>query len=145
MIERYDNIIVNITARITVPFIQFLGLYVLFPGKYSPGGRFQGGVLLASGMILHRLSMGYKDSYAKLSPHSASVLGMGGMLLFILTALAPVVFGGLFLDYSYLPIPGLDTADLRHYGILIAEIWIGIAVFGCLLVIFDHLTEKSWL
>ncbi|MDD4635045.1 MAG: MnhB domain-containing protein [Dehalococcoidales bacterium] len=142
MIERYDSIIVDITCRIMVPFIQLFGMYVIFHGHYSPGGGFQGGVLLASSMILHRLSLGYKESYLKLPPARASVLGTGGMFLFILTALTPIFFGGVFLDYGFLPIPGLEPAELRYYGILIAEIWIGIAVFGCLVVIFDRLTER---
>jgi len=144
MIERYESIIVDITCRIMVPFIQVFALYVIFHGHYSPGGGFQGGVLLASSMILHRLSLGHEASYAKLPPRRAALFGTSGMFLFILTALTPLVFGGLFLDYSYLPLPGLNPVELRHYGILIVEIWIGLAVFGCLVVIFDRLTERKW-
>lgn len=144
MIKRYDSVIVDITCRIMVPFIQLFAIYVIFHGHYSPGGGFQGGVLLASSMILHRLSLGQKESYAKLAPHNASILGTGGMFLFMLTAILPIFFGGMFLDYSFLPIPGLESAMLRYYGILIVEIWIGIAVFGCLVVIFDRLTERRW-
>ncbi|MBN1369642.1 MAG: hypothetical protein JW954_05340 [Dehalococcoidaceae bacterium] len=144
MIERYESIIVDITCRIMVPFIQVFALYVIFHGHYSPGGGFQGGVLLASSMILHRLSLGHVASYEKLPPRRAALFGTSGMFLFILTALTPLVFGGLFLDYSFLPIPGLNPVELRHYGILIVEIWIGLAVFGCLVVIFDRLTERKW-
>ena len=144
MIERYQSEIVDITCRIMVPFIQIFAIYVIFHGHYSPGGGFQGGVLLAASMILHRLSLGHRDSYIKLPPRNAALISTTGMFLFILTALLPVVFGGMFLDYSFLPLPGLSSVDLRHYGIQIVEVWIGLAVFGCLVVIFDRLTEKKW-
>ena len=142
MIKRYDSIIVNVTCRIMVPFIQLFGLYVIFHGHYSPGGGFQGVVLLATSIIVHRLCMGYEESYAKFPPKRAYMIGAIGMLLFVLTALTPVFFGGAFLDFSFLPIPGLEPAELRYYGILIAEIWIGISVFGSLLALFDKLTER---
>ncbi len=144
MIERYQNMIVDITCRIMLPFIQVFAIYVIFHGHDSPGGGFQGGVLLASSMIIHRLSWGQEASYAKLPRRRAAFVGTAGMFLFILTALLPVVLGGMFMDWSFLPIPGLEPAGIRHYGILIAEIWIGMAVFGCLLVVFDRLTETRW-
>jgi multicomponent Na+:H+ antiporter subunit B len=144
MIERYQSKIVDITCRIMIPFVQVFAIYVIFHGHHSPGGGFQGGVLLASSLILNRLSLGQKASYAHLSRRMAAMISTGGMFLFILTALLPVVFGGMFLDYSFLPLPGLPDVDLRHYGIQIVEVWIGMAVFGCLVVIFDRLTEREW-
>ncbi len=144
MIERYNSIIVDITCRVMIPFIQVFAIYVILHGHYSPGGGFQGGVLLAASIILLRLSMGHEESYRKLPQRSASVVGTGGMFLFVVFALAPVAFGGHFMDHGYLPIPGLDAVELRYYGILIAEIWIGLAVFGLLVVIFDRLSERRW-
>ncbi len=144
MIERYNNVIVDIACRIMIPFIQVFAIYVILHGHYSPGGGFQGGVLLASSIILLRLSLGHRESYAKLPQRRAAVIGTGGMLLFVITALIPIFLGGMFMDYHFLPIPGLSPAELRYYGILIVEMWIGLAVFGFLVVIFDRLSERRW-
>ena len=38
------------------PFIQLFGLYVIAHGHHSPGGGFQGGVILGTSLIL--LAMG---------------------------------------------------------------------------------------
>ena len=40
--EFSDNLIIRVSARMMVPFIQLFGLYVIVHGHYSPGGGFQG-------------------------------------------------------------------------------------------------------
>ena len=92
MTRKDNNPIVSLVSRVVSPFIMIYALYVIFHGHYSPGGGFQGGVLLASSMILHRLSLGRKESYAKLAPRTASVLGTGGMFMFILQCLLIIAF-----------------------------------------------------
>ena len=144
MIERYNSLIVDITCRIMIPFIQVFAVYVILHGHYSPGGGFQGGVLLASSIILLRLSLGHEESYRKLPQRRAAVIGTGSMFLFVITALIPIITGGLFMDYEFLAIPGLTGAELRYYGILMVETWIGFAVFGFLVVIYDRLSERRW-
>ena len=73
-----------------------------------------------------------------------AVLAAIGMLVFMLAGLVPMATGGAFLDYEYLPIPGVSGADLRFLGILIVEIGIGLAVFGTLVLIFDNLAGERW-
>ena len=51
--------------------------------------------------------------------------------------------GGNFLDYSYLPIPGVSEPDRRYYGILFIEIGLALGVIGVLLSIFDSLTKEK--
>ena len=67
-----------------------------------------------------------------------------GMLIFVLAGLVPMVIGGAFLDYAYLPVPGVSGAELRYLGILIVEVGIGLAVFGTLVLIFDNLIGERW-
>jgi multicomponent Na+:H+ antiporter subunit B len=40
-----------------------------------------------------------------------------------------------------LPIPGLDPASLRYYGILIIEVGIGLAVMAILIMIYDNMVR----
>ena len=40
------------STRFVVPFMQIFGLYVIAHGHYSPGGGFQGGVILGASIIL---------------------------------------------------------------------------------------------
>lgn len=141
MLERYESIVIEIVCGAMVPFIQVFALYVITHGHYGPGGGFQGGVILASSIILLRLYLGQERSFEKFRPQWASALGASGMLVFVLAGLLPMATGGVFLDYAHLPIPGDSGAALRYLGILIVEAGIGLAVFGTMVAIFDNLAS----
>jgi len=141
--ERYDNPIVEGVSRLMVPFIQLFALYVITHGHYGPGGGFQGGVVLAASMMLLRLTAGEAYEHRRFPPELAVALGAGGMLIFAVTGFLPLIVGGNFLDYAYLPIPGISGAELRTIGILIVEIGIGLAVWGILVTVFDHLLGRE--
>ena len=46
------NIIVRCAADLFLPLACVFGCYVVFHGNTSPGGGFQGGVLIASAILL---------------------------------------------------------------------------------------------
>jgi multicomponent Na+:H+ antiporter subunit B len=143
MRERYHNTIVDGVARLMVPFIQVFALYVITHGHYGPGGGFQGGVILAAALMLLRLTLGEEEEHRYFSPRTASVLASIGMLIYFGAGLLPLFFGGAFLDYSKLPIPGMGGAELRSLGILIVESGVGMVVWGTLVIIFDHLIANE--
>ena len=45
------SLIIEMGVRIMIPFIQLFGLYVIAHGHLSPGGGFQGGVVLGAGIL----------------------------------------------------------------------------------------------
>lgn len=139
MRTRYENAVVEVASRVIVPFILIFGLYVVTHGHYSPGGGFQGGAIMAAGIMLLRLSLGKKRSSRRFPPKVAPILGAIGLLIYAGTGLITLVWGGMYLDYAYLPIPGVSGASLRYLGILIIEIGVALAVFGVMITIFDYL------
>ena len=139
MKERYENPVVEGVARLMVPLIQIFGLYVITHGHYGPGGGFQGGVILAASLLLLRLTLGEEYEHRRFPPRLAILLATSGMLLFVLVGLLPLGRGAPYLNYAYLPIPGLAEPEARYLGILIVEIGIGMAVWGTLVTLFDHL------
>jgi multicomponent Na+:H+ antiporter subunit B len=144
LIEEHESVIIRLTSFAVIPFIQLFALYVLFHGHYSPGGGFQGGVLLAVSIVLMRLSMGRERSLPRFPRTLGAVFACAGMLIFFAVGLIPLFYGGVFLDYSLLPIPGMPAEMLRYNGILFAEIGIALAVFGTITVIFDNLAGENW-
>lgn len=143
MRRRFENPIVEGVSRLMVPFIQIFSLYVITHGHYGPGGGFQGGVILAAGMMLLRLTLGEEYEHRRFPPELAVALGSIGILIFAVTGLVPLAMGGEFLDYAYLPVPGSFGAELRYVGILIVEIGIGMSVWGILVTLFDHLLGRE--
>jgi multicomponent Na+:H+ antiporter subunit B len=143
MIAKHHNLIVSLACRVIAPFIFLFGIYIVMFGHYSPGGGFQGGTILAADVILMRLCLGKQATYRRFPPQLGLVLGAIGVLIYGGTGLVALLAGGNFLDYSYLPIPGMSPVDKRYYGILFVEIGVALGVFGTLLSIFDSLTKEK--
>jgi len=51
-----SNFMLNSAAKLMFPFLLMFGLYIMFYGHLSPGGGFQGGVIVASGILLLLIS-----------------------------------------------------------------------------------------
>ncbi|MEA3491274.1 MAG: Na(+)/H(+) antiporter subunit B [Campylobacterota bacterium] len=51
-----SNFILQVTAKLLFPIITLFGIYVMIYGHLSPGGGFQGGVIIASGVLLLLIS-----------------------------------------------------------------------------------------
>jgi multicomponent Na+:H+ antiporter subunit B len=133
------NPIVLVATRTLAPAIQVMAVYVILHGHYSPGGGFQGGVLLAASFVLTRLSYGDRAGRRQLPTERATLLSAAGALGFIAVGLVALAGGGRFLDYGFLPLPGFTPPMLHFYGILIVEVAVGVAVAGALVSIFDDL------
>lgn len=139
-----DNLIIRVSARILVPFIQLFGLYVIVHGHYSPGGGFQGGVLLGASFILLALAFDLKSSMHFFPISKNIFLGNLGALIFTGTALICALVGGLFLDYSALAavIP-IDPIEWRSFGIFIVEVGVGLAVMSIMLSLYWDLSSNG--
>lgn len=142
MIGRHPSENVRVVAALAMPFILVFGVYVVAHGHYGPGGGFAGGVVLAVGVVLARLTIDPALVGRVVPPFAAVVAMVIGMSLFLLSALVPMLFGGELLDYAAVGGTGLPDARLRYLGIMIVEFAVGAVVFGGILSIFDHLSEQ---
>jgi multicomponent Na+:H+ antiporter subunit B len=132
-----DNLIIQTAVRLLVPFIQLFGLYVIVHGHYSPGGGFQGGVVLGASIILLALAYDLKTSLRFMSERANTILGNTGALIFIGIGILCAVLGGKFLDYSALDrIIPLGPVEWRSFGIFLVEIGVGIAVMSIMASLF---------
>ena len=71
------NIIVRCAADLFLPLACVFGCYVVFHGNTSPGGGFQGGVLIASAILLVFLGHGgskVKGSFSQRLLHSSETI-----------------------------------------------------------------------
>lgn len=139
MTSRSVSIIILVASRALARVIQLFGIYVIIHGHYSPGGGFQGGALLASGVILMRMAYGREESQSEVTTEAAVPLASIGALIFAGTGLLALVFGGHYMDYGAVPVPGIEEPVVRYYGILLVEFGIGLAVMTVLVGIFDDM------
>ena len=86
-----------------VPLVVLLGLYVVAFGYLTPGGGFQGGVVVALGLLLVYLAADHR-SYRTLTPtHVVDVFEGGGAAAFVALALGALA-GGLAFQENFLPL-----------------------------------------
>jgi multicomponent Na+:H+ antiporter subunit B len=143
VIGAYPTVVVRVVAAILSPFIAMFGLYIIAHGHYGPGGGFAGGVFLAVGAILPRLTLPEHVAYRLVPPTVGPLAGAIGMLAFLTVGLAPLLLGGAFLDYGVLSVGGMEVARARYLGILVVEVAVGFAVFGAMILLFDVLTGRA--
>jgi len=139
--DRHSSVIVDTVTRLSIPFLQMFALYVIAHGHYSPGGGFQGGVLLAMSTVLPRLVFGAEASRQQFSTRAAITLAGVGVLIYFLTGVLGLLYGGAFLDYGTLSFLGGDPSTRRYLAILLVETGIGLGVWGALVTVYDLLLD----
>ena len=96
--ERFKEkrIIVKSGADLFLPFAIVLGFYVILFGTVSPGGGFQGGVIVASAVLLIYLGYGYKRLVKAINPEYMRIGEALGAIVYVLLGLAGVFVGANF-------------------------------------------------
>ena len=136
-----------------------LGIMTILGGHITPGGGFQGGAMIASGVILSILVYGLGNSPLEFSHTYIEVLESVGALGFIIFGLVGLFVGGFFLynvgtDILNIVPSAIQTAfhypDVTNAGIIpYLNIFVGLKVFVGLSAIviafagFKKITEES--
>jgi multicomponent Na+:H+ antiporter subunit B len=126
-------IVPRVITKILLPFIMLYALYVQFHGDYSPGGGFQAGVIFAASIILYALIFKVVEAERVVRPEVARVLMAVGLLIYVGTGYLTMFLGGAFLDYNVL---AHDPSHGQHYGLLVIEFGVGLAVSAVMITIF---------
>jgi multicomponent Na+:H+ antiporter subunit B len=135
MIRPFDSLMLRTLLGPLVAALQLFAVYVVLHGHYSPGGGFQGGILLAASLILPLLTVGRGSGHPAISVRGAISLTAAGVLMFTVVGAASMLWGGAMLDYAALPL-GPDAAGRRSLGILLIEVGVTLAVAGAMVSIF---------
>lgn len=141
----FESVMVRTLLRPLVMALQLFAVYVVIHGHYSPGGGFQGGVLLSAAMILPFLVYGQKPGRLGglliVGQHGALAVAAVGVMIFAGVGIVPIVFGGTMLDYAAIPMGGLEAPLRRSLGILAIEVGVTLGVAGAATCIFHTLYE----
>ena len=135
MITRHESIIIKTVARILTPFIQLFAVYVVMHGHSSPGGGFQGGVILGASFILLAIAYGMDNLKKRFKENVLTTYTSLGVFLYGGIGVVCLVLGANYLDYGILPI----DFEPRGMGMLGIEIGVGITVMAVMVSIFYDL------
>lgn len=118
--------ILEVVARKLSPFILLFGFYVVSHGHLSPGGGFQGGVVLASGLILLMLTRDPREIEPLFSPRRLNLLESLAYLAFLAMGVGGIAAGAYFLGIF---LPAGRAGELPSAGfILILNLVVGLKV-----------------
>jgi len=137
--------IVRAAAGILFPFVLIFGFYIVAHGHLTPGGGFQGGAVIATGIVLLIAAFGAGEIGRRISPGALKGSEALGLLLFIGTAALAFGFGGTFFANwlanggaifgNVVPF-GPNPGDLNTGGVIpLMNLAVGIEVLGALSVI----------
>jgi multicomponent Na+:H+ antiporter subunit B len=136
---------IRVTSLALVPITVLFGLYIITHGQITPGGGFQGGVILASAPLLLYLCAEYGQFRKALPPRVIAVSESIGAAAYILIGGIGLTAGGLFLQ-NVLPLGQSGTVTGGGIVALI-DAGVGLEVSGglllALMVYLEELVEEK--
>lgn len=93
--------ILDLVSRKLSPFMFLFGFYLLTYGHISPGGGFQGGVVIASGVILLAVSRGVESAELLFSSFRLSLGEAVSFALLLAAGIAGIAAGAGFLGNPF--------------------------------------------
>jgi multicomponent Na+:H+ antiporter subunit B len=128
------------SARILLPVVFLFGLYATLHAHLTPGGGFQGGAILASGLVLLYLG-GSRELWTRMTPVALlDVVKALAALTYIAIGVAGLAVGGAFLE-NILP---LGSAGSMTAGgtIPLLNIAAGVGVAAGLTLLFREYLDE---
>jgi multicomponent Na+:H+ antiporter subunit B len=132
---------VVLIGRLAGPIIMLFGIYVVLHATATPGGGFQGGVIIGSGLLLLFLCEEYR-AWRRIV--RSAVLGAcegGGALIFVLAGIGPMLWHAEFLQ-NILPLG--QFRDMLSGGLMqIVNAGVAFAVMGGFSLVFLEFLEET--
>lgn len=139
-----QDVVVRTTCRMIIPFIAVFALYVIAHGHHSPGGGFQGGVIIGASIVLFCIGFNLRSAVRVISEKRIIILCSLGVMIYAGTGFICLILGGNYLDYTALaPLLRTDPVTAHSHGILIVEIGVGIAVSSVMVILYYNLASAG--
>ncbi len=140
-VHRHRSEAVRWSGRWMIGLVNLFGLYVVLHAQLTPGGGFQGGVILGTGSLLVYLASSYR-TYRRAVPKAwmdlAEAIGAGG---YALVGLGSMVAGGVFLQ-NVLPLG--KTGSLLSAGTIpVINLFVGLEVAAGFALLFAEFLEET--
>ena len=116
--------IVRTVANQLIVFILIFGLYVIAHGHLTPGGGFQGGAVIVSGVVMLLVAFSSQELKKSLRERVLSIMESSGALIFIILAFIGIgtVFFYNFLVgtpiFGHIPPTGPSPGDFWTGGVV---------------------------
>ena len=130
-----------LVTRILAPLTLVFGIYVSIHASTTPGGGFQGGVIIATSFLLVYLAETYPGWRRIVRSRLLDFSEAGGALLFALMGFAPLLLGRAFAT-NILPLGTLKSA-WSGGSMFVDNIGVTFAVTGSFALVFLEFMEET--
>ncbi|WP_341807974.1 Na(+)/H(+) antiporter subunit B [Wolbachia endosymbiont (group E) of Neria commutata] len=132
--------VLSVISFLMVPFIVLFGLYIQFHGDYTPGGGFQAGIIIASGIILYSMLFGVSQTLKAIPYSVIKVTNVLGIFIYGGTGLITILLGQNFLSYDIL---SASNSAGQKLGIFLVELGVAFTVCSSMLIIYIDFARKK--
>ncbi len=143
-VDAEPDLIVTNTVRLVAPVIQIFAFYVLAHGHVSPGGGFQGGVVMGASFILIALAWDLEHALARMPLSKCMAVAGAGILIYGGIGFLSMLLGGEFLDYAELEkVLPVSREMARYHAMLGVEIGVGFTVTAIMFALYANLSSEG--
>jgi multicomponent Na+:H+ antiporter subunit B len=143
-VEAEPDLIVTNTVRLVVPVIQLFAFYVLAHGHVSPGGGFQGGVIMGASFILIALAWDLDHALVRMSLPRCMAIAAAGIIIYAGIGFLSMFLGGEFLDYAELErVLPVSREMARYHAMLGVEVGVGFTVTSIMFALYANLSSEG--
>jgi len=145
------TVIVRSAADFLYPLVMTFGFYIVLHGHLTPGGGFQGGAVIATGVALMLVSNRFKDISLSFRRSLFNFCELTGLLIFLLLGFGACVNGAGFLHNWLASAGGIfgdqvtygpNTGDLNTGGLIpLLNMAVGLEVLGALSLIIYYMLD----
>ncbi len=120
--------VVRSVSRIVTPFVIVFGSYLTLFGTSLPGGAFQGGVVMATVIVLIALAFGFDATREWIDARAFGGLFLLGAGIFAVVSFGALAYGGAVLEIAVFPLSVENMVKIVEVAIasLVAGVIIGL-------------------
>jgi multisubunit Na+/H+ antiporter MnhB subunit len=135
-IRRTRLVTIDVSVRIVFAAVMVGSLWLLFAGHNQPGGGFVGGIVAGAAVSLRYVSGGLPEVRRLSRGRPWMVLG-AGLLLAVVTAIAPLLFGGAVLEVGAFELDPPVLGHIKVSSALVFDTGVYVAVIGLAMMVFE--------
>ncbi len=143
--EYKTSLVIQTVTRVMMPFLLMFGLSLIVHGHLTPGGGFQGGVVIGATFILLGLAFNKEEGRRAAPDKNIKTVASSGIVIYIAVGLIGILAGYNFLTNRWIKFPPFgELGELLSGGTLFwINIGVGLTVSAIAIELFYAFLEEK--
>ena len=143
--EYKTSLVIQTVTRMMIPFLLMFGLSLIVHGHLTPGGGFQGGVVLGATFILLGLAFNKEEGRRAVPEGMVKIMASSGIAIYIIVGIIGIIAGFNFLTNQWMHFPPSgELGELFSGGTLFwINIGVGLTVSAIAIELFYAFLEEK--